>query len=56
MARIVPTVFFALIGTWLWISGDEGWLALVSILLVLISIASQMHFAARYWRLSMGDT
>ena len=56
MARIIPTVLFALIGIWLWVSGDEGWLALVSIVLVLISIASQTHFAARYWRLSVSDT
>ncbi len=55
-ARIIPTVLCAFIGAWLWISGNQGWPALLAILLVLIGIASQMQIAARYWRLSMSDT
>lgn len=55
-ARVVPTVLFALIGVWLWVSGDQGWLALIATLLVLIDIISQIYFAAKYWRLSTRDT
>ena len=56
LTRIIPTVLFALIGIWLWISGDQGWLALIATLLVLIDITSQIYFAAKYWRLSTQDT
>ncbi len=55
-ARIIPTVLCAFIGAWLWISGNQGWPALIAILLVLIGVTSQMQIAARYWRLSMSDT
>ena len=55
-ARIIPTVLCAFVGAWLWVSGNQGWPALVAILLVLFGIASQMQIAARYWRLSVSDT
>jgi len=56
LARIIPTALCALIGVWLWISGDESWLAFIAILFVLIGITIQIHVAAKYWRLSMSDT
>ncbi len=56
LARIIPTVLCAFFGAWLWISGNQGWPAFIAILFVLIGITSQMHVAAKYWRLSMSDT
>ena len=56
MSRIIPTVLCAIMGVSLWIIGDEGWLALIAILLVLTGITNQMRVAARYWRLSVSDT
>ena len=45
-----------LIGTWLWLSGDTGWLAVFALAIALFSVAYQIQVLARFWKTSMGNT
>jgi len=56
LSRIIPTVLCAILGVWLLISGNQGWLAFLAIIFVLIGIISLMRISTKYWRLSVTDT
>ncbi len=52
--QITMVVVLILAGSWIWISGHQGWFAICTLVGSLIGLCYEMHKAARYWNVSMG--
>ncbi len=51
----ISVLFSVVAGTWLWYSGDYGWIALLVLLFALTAMAYNAYIQAKFWRVSMGD-
>lgn len=51
----ISVLFSVVAGTWLWYSGDYGWIALLVLLFALTALAYNAYIQAKFWRVSMGD-
>lgn len=51
--QIIMVIALLLAGSWMWISGQHGWLAICVLLATLAGLAYETRNAARYWRISM---
>ena len=51
----ISVLFSVVAGTWLWYSGDYGWIALLVLLFALTAMAYNAYIQAKFWRVSMGN-
>ncbi len=51
----ISVLFSVVAGSWLWYSGDYGWIALLVLLFALTALAYNAYIQAKFWRVSMGD-